>query len=294
MTHMLRFFGYFYPRSPCGERPQVFQRIAKPFRISIHALLAESDAGRRCRCQKPGHFYPRSPCGERPVISKHDVEVSGFLSTLSLRRATFSSSYGSAPALISIHALLAESDITTACENRFFRISIHALLAESDDFTAIPFTTTTAFLSTLSLRRATQGAPVCILLPKSFLSTLSLRRATPDDWSGALLSSSFLSTLSLRRATFRLPASVSTNAGFLSTLSLRRATHSIRCAVHRQKISIHALLAESDTLTALGVRPVRDFYPRSPCGERLAPTFAAATASRFLSTLSLRRATTKI
>ena len=38
-----RHFANFYPRSPCGERPQVFQRIAKPFRISIHALLAESD-----------------------------------------------------------------------------------------------------------------------------------------------------------------------------------------------------------------------------------------------------------
>ena len=36
-------YNDFYPRSPCGERPQVFQRIAKPFRISIHALLAESD-----------------------------------------------------------------------------------------------------------------------------------------------------------------------------------------------------------------------------------------------------------
>ena len=79
-------------------------------------------------------------------------------------------------------------------------------------------------------------------------------------------------------------------------------------------ISIHALLAESDERTTNHETFKRYFYPRSPCGERpqqtapiiwvqgisihallaesdFAPTFAAATASRFLSTLSLRRAT---
>ena len=83
--------GNFYPRSPCGERPQVFQRIAKPFRISIHALLAESDpknpmiridkipflstlslrraTGAISQLQRIlGNFYPRSPCGERPTV----------------------------------------------------------------------------------------------------------------------------------------------------------------------------------------------------------------------------------
>ena len=34
--------------------------------ISIHALLAESDCGRRVGLPVAGHFYPRSPCGERP------------------------------------------------------------------------------------------------------------------------------------------------------------------------------------------------------------------------------------
>ena len=80
---------------------------------------------------------------------------------------------------------------------------------------------------------------------------------------------------------------------FLSTLSLRRATCA-RC-IWRMcgNISIHALLAESDTrqqrvvdrpqafLSTLSLRratpavlphPARGkyFYPRSPCGERLA------------------------
>ena len=79
---------------------------------------------------------------------------------------------------------------------------------------------------------------------------------------------------------------------FLSTLSLRRATNRFGAAPHCRRISIHALLAESDGLdvTIIGrtwdisihallaesdpvavVGPIPDvahFYPRSPCGER--------------------------
>ena len=34
---------YFYPRSPCGERPILNVVITQMCKISIHALLAESD-----------------------------------------------------------------------------------------------------------------------------------------------------------------------------------------------------------------------------------------------------------
>ena len=34
--------------------------------ISIHALLAESDALRQLQFALRRNFYPRSPCGERP------------------------------------------------------------------------------------------------------------------------------------------------------------------------------------------------------------------------------------
>ena len=34
---------YFYPRSPCGERLEDLQVPASVSKISIHALLAESD-----------------------------------------------------------------------------------------------------------------------------------------------------------------------------------------------------------------------------------------------------------
>ena len=87
-------------------------------------------------------------------------------------------------------------------------------------------------------------------MAKEFLSTLSLRRAT--TLIPALADpAAFLSTLSLRRATCH---HMSKNAaiGFLSTLSLRRATDVVAGAVLDYRISIHALLAESDGESAAG------------------------------------------
>ena len=55
-----------------------------------------------------------------------------FLSTLSLRRATSASRILRFNPLISIHALLAESDSALLAIHTKSRISIHALLAESD------------------------------------------------------------------------------------------------------------------------------------------------------------------
>ena len=57
------------------------------------------------------------------------------------------------------------------------------------------------------------------------------------------------------------------------------------------KISIHALLAESDSRGSVSMPRYRNFYPRSPCGERPAFQKLMAALLQFLSTLSLRRAT---
>ena len=123
--------------------------------ISIHALLAESDQNRPRPSTRIYNFYPRSPCGERPTTIITICTVSKFLSTLSLRRATRlkprqtrtdTNFYPRSPCgerqsasgilrfnpLISIHALLAESDYTAKMIVSQVRISIHALLAESD------------------------------------------------------------------------------------------------------------------------------------------------------------------
>ena len=39
--------------------------------------------------------------------------------------------------------------------------------------------------------------------------------------------------------------------------------------INAQQISIHALLAESDRVVTAFPGSVDNFYPRSPCGERL-------------------------
>ena len=237
-----------------------------------------------------------------------------FLSTLSLRRATVVVDTRWLDVQISIHALLAESDASapvwwTRC-NTFLStlslrrateinrrahtladISIHALLAESDPGMVISIGTGDEFLSTLSLRRATRPFWACVWLNPDFY---------PRSPCGE-----------------RLPAATSSTLGgvFLSTLSLRRATTLPRKDCHHQAISIHALLAESDArspaasllvtvfLSTLSLRRAtfsaaivtqhpRDFYPRSPCGERQwVPVYPAGLVYLFLSTLSLRRAT---
>ena len=56
---------YFYPRSPCGERPLLLMAHPVGRKISIHALLAESDWLPYFPMEQRNYFYPRSPCGER-------------------------------------------------------------------------------------------------------------------------------------------------------------------------------------------------------------------------------------
>ena len=78
---------------------------------------------------------------------------------------------------------------------------------------------------------------------------------------------------------------------FLSTLSLRRATAFRPRTTRSLPISIHALLAESDHSRRSRKQRHQNFYPRSPCGERLNRNVANGQSKKFLSTLSLRRAT---
>ena len=106
----------------------------RDIRISIHALLAESDNVLPAYAACGENFYPRSPCGERRLnLPSKPIDKN-----------------------ISIHALLAESDRSAHPDIRQRdAISIHALLAESDFDQLITQPEKLVFLSTLSLRRAT-------------------------------------------------------------------------------------------------------------------------------------------
>ena len=214
--------------------------------ISIHALLAESDGiglvfmwwgvrflstlslRRATRIISiinniVDNFYPRSPCGERPTDMRQRLIEFRFLSTLSLRRATAFLCFVALKAPISIHALLAESDINKRCK----------------------FGRDNGFLSTLSLRRATLNGfairwKTCI----SIHALLAESDAVMDNI--VFVPREFLSTLSLRRATRNEKKALARVLPFLSTLSLRRATELDTLANNPPFISIHALLAESD------------------------------------------------
>ena len=147
---------YFYPRSPCGERPAslwldwLFPEFLSTLslrratnvrsngdnrsRISIHALLAESDSHRKGRPSQLCKISIHALLAESDSASLWlDWLFPEFLSTLSLRRATWQRG----------------SRIT------YVEISIHALLAESDPPVRDVIQWEGIFLSTLSLRRAT-------------------------------------------------------------------------------------------------------------------------------------------
>ena len=101
------------------------------------------------------NFYPRSPCGERLNKITYQRQIYQFLSTLSLRRATRLGLLGWLRVLISIHALLAESDGGFGAgswpRGNFYPRSP---CGERHNLTQGVFNLFT-FLSTLSLRRAT-------------------------------------------------------------------------------------------------------------------------------------------
>ena len=193
---------HFYPRSPCGERPTAQQPRTPKQPISIHALLAESDLYTAICCEPPipisihallaesdssfcqadshgWHFYPRSPCGERragcgDVTGGQQISIHALLAESDIQPHQ-----GPEQHPISIHALLAESDQQKCGDRKAYvdfyprspcgerrgikssvaailAISIHALLAESDVTTYDILIRIEKFLSTLSLRRATQ------------------------------------------------------------------------------------------------------------------------------------------
>ena len=224
--------------------------------ISIHALLAESDRRHRRLHPVPYQdFYPRSPCGERQQYKASSVLKPLFLSTLSLRRATVTVLGIQHRVGISIHALLAESDKRVITRNTLHELFLSTLSLRRATSFMLYDTSSLIFLSTLSLRRATV-APVLEAGGSRYFyprSPCGERRLLMCFWPSGLL---FLSTLSLRRATRATPAE-SIPIGFLSTLSLRRAT-----------------VSYSPTDETI------NFYPRSPCGERLQQAITAEQTAR--------------
>ena len=235
---------YFYPRSPCGERPDC------PSMTVLHC-----------------NFYPRSPCGERLGSVEVVSRTWKFLSTLSLRRATRAlatywtrtayfyprSPCGERRAIgqlqcihgrISIHALLAESDGRNGQNIKRRHISIHALLAESD--------------------RVTMDSYL------EFIISIHALLAESDCWrcNGQSISRNFYPRSPCgERLNRNIANGERKNFYPRSPCGERLVKFSVSGSVI--SISIHALLAESDAGILLDLALHKYFYPRSPCGERL-------------------------
>ncbi len=220
--------SHFYPRSPCGERLQYCIDMAEGTGISIHALLAESDAMASIYFHGIFYFYPRSPCGERrPRGVPGDLERN-----------------------ISIHALLAESDLVSwhrdgrrrqyfyprsPCGER--RMSTTAETPKPNFYPRSPCGERHHNLH-------------CVFLTFPFLSTLSLRRATVMGCSMAFHPSNFYP----RSPCGERPSFPCSGEGdfLISIHALLAESDNLRVVDGSKSsiISIHALLAESDSKSA--------------------------------------------
>ena len=128
-----------------------------PSQISIHALLAESDRNARPETRQRDAISIHALLAESDVEKvPADVYYQAFLSTLSLRRAT-----AVQIVIVVMHALFLSTLSLRRATMQIVIIvvdtviSIHALLAESD-INEVPYQRKIdQFLSTLSLRRAT-------------------------------------------------------------------------------------------------------------------------------------------
>ena len=258
--------------------------------ISIHALLAESDK----------------------LVRMLNGPHSKFLSTLSLRRATQKSSSKTHDRHISIHALLAESDLNQIQPRRFHYHFYPRSPCGERQPTAGRDNKNNVFLSTLSLRRATRAD--------------SLAHAPPQISIHALLAESDRAELNIRQ--IQKIISIHALLAESDRQSIQKAVNMPNfyprspCGERRLEFCDTAQHTYFYPRSPCGERPTakngstrsNDFYPRSPCGERLfeeqtgqesnvisihallaesdvSTTIITICTALFLSTLSLRRAT---
>ena len=147
------------------------------------------------------NFYPRSPCGERPINGCTIRTIKHF--------------YPRSPCG---ERQPRKTEVPGAIE-----ISIHALLAESDVYMCPIICTIPLFLSTLSLRRATRLNPKNPALA-SIISIHALLAESDSQRENTLCTIIYFYP---RSPCGERPRSSDSSMGrneFLSTLSLRRAT----------------------------------------------------------------------
>ena len=193
---------------------------------------------------------------------------------------------------ISIHALLAESDRPTGSLSHQICISIHALLAESDASGWRRIISLPTFLSTLSLRRATEvvkerwrsviSISIHALLAES--DALPAQRQTKLQISIHAL---------LAESDPRLSSPFWGQENFYPRSPCGERQRDPDICLHPMHFYPRSPCGERLPATS-GTAGCTNFYPRSPCGERRCGLWLHQSLYVFLSTLSLRRATAKV
>ena len=196
--------------------------------ISIHALRGEGDSTVTCRDAKSPYFYPRPPWGGRPYEK------------CSLQKRI----------LISIHALRGEGDfVQSFMIHPTSKISIHALRGEGDYRGTLYAVSSSEFLSTPSVGRATGQRPG---RPLDALISIHALRGEGDRQADQRLAGccEFLSTPSVGRATHRAAVLARRRLYFYPRPPWGGRPIVSVTGADRRMISIHALRGEGDGKSA--------------------------------------------
>ena len=308
---------YFNPRSPCGERlaavmidgeATLFQSTLSLRRATIPPGLhhfPNRNFNPRSPCgERPGpltgpaplrYFNPRSPCGERPSWQLPFEPSYPFQSTLSLRRATSGSgSNWSRVAYFNPRSPCGERHPThqeRGC-GRYF--NPRSPCGERPG-PMVRLNSTITFQSTLSLRRATGHPIACHTLNDQISIHALLAESDHGHYAAYPQDPRFQSTLSLRRATREGCGCIHTHIHFnpRSPCGERPCIGTI--SITQFCISIHALLAESDSHRGQQGQHPGQFQSTLSLRRATAGSFSIIGPEfGFQSTLSLRRATLSI
>ncbi len=255
-------------------------------------------------------FYPRSPCGERRGRPGPPLPAQGFLSTFPLRGTSILGTGDRITRDISIHVPLAGNvhhlyayDLrcpiflstfplrgtsnTGLVTYEMFDISIHVPLAGNVSYCLYYTLDRQGFLSTFPLRGTSLR-----FSPRRYNQSNFYPRSPCGERLWACRYVPCIHSISihvpLAGNVAILVAGGIGMVGFLSTFPLRGTSALSRRAGGARLISIHVPLAGNVSRSGASAGSPRDFYPRSPCGERLSGAPQRAGKAIFLSTFPLR------
>ena len=233
---------------------------------STHSLRSATGLSNLLRW-RASRFNPRTPCGVRQDGSPNTAHTTKFQSTHSLRSATEVFDKLKSVALVSIHALLAECDLTPCQKARigYWFQSTHSLRSA-----------TGSFQGSRPSREGFNPRTPC-----------GVRPMPPPPKTPRCL---FHSARTWGCATCGEMLPLVYNR-FQSTHSLRSATPAHPRIWCGDTVSIHALLAECDFGAATASGVLSSFNPRTPCGVRPSAIMGSGGSRPFQSTHSLRSAT---